>query len=112
MRKLLVPVLAVAALAPLAGSALAATRSVKVGDNWFVRPSGVPTVTVRKGTRVKWVWTGSSIHNVTVVRGPQRFRSTSRIAGSYAHRVTRRGTYTLICTIHGAADQKMKLEVK
>ena len=30
-------------------SALAATKSVKVGDNYFVRDSGTPTVNVEEG---------------------------------------------------------------
>ena len=50
-------------VALFAASAPSATR-VKVGDNYFVRASGVPTVTVSKGTRVRWVWPGRSLHNV------------------------------------------------
>ena len=54
MRKLLVLfalVLAGGLMAVFSASAPSATR-VKIGDNYFVRPSGVPTVTVSKGTRV------------------------------------------------------------
>ena len=47
MRKLIVIVLALAVAAALAATALAATKSVKVGDNYFVRSSGVPTVSVK-----------------------------------------------------------------
>ena len=43
-----------------AAQALAATSSVKVGDNYFVRSSGVPTVTVSKGTTVRWNCAGRS----------------------------------------------------
>ena len=113
MRKLLVLAFVVAAglTAVFASSATSATR-VKVGDNYFVRPSGVPTVTVSKGTRVKWVWTGNSSHNVKVVRGPVKFGSSTMSSGTYSKRMRRRGTYTIICTIHGADDQKMKLVVK
>ena len=111
MRKLLVLVFVAAGLTALfAGSATSATR-VKVGDNYFVRPSGVPTVTVSKGTRVKWVWTGDSRHNVKVVRGPVKFGSSTMSSGTYAKRLRRRGTYTIICTVHGGDDQKMKLVV-
>ena len=46
MRKLIVLVIAAAAVTALAATAFAATRSVKVGDNYYVRSSGVPTVTV------------------------------------------------------------------
>ena len=30
----------------------------KVGDNYFVRGGSAPTVTVKKGTTVRWVWAG------------------------------------------------------
>ena len=112
MRKLLlVPAIATAALAvgvPAANSA----RDVKIGDNYFVRASGVPTVTVSKGTTVRWVWRGKSLHNVKVAKGPARFGSSSKKTGTYSHKMTRKGTYTIICTIHGGSDQKMKLVVK
>ena len=114
MRKppiLVVLVIAGALLSVLSATAFAAT-SVKVGDNYFVRPTGVPTVTVDKGTRVKWVWKGESLHNVRSVSGPARVRSESMTSGSYAKRMRKRGNYTIICTIHGGGDQKMKLVVK
>ena len=112
MRKLLlVPVLAVATLAAGVPAALSA-RDVTIGDNYFVRPSGVPTVSVSKGTTVRWVWRGKSLHNVKVTQGPRKFGSGSKRTGTYSHKMTVRGTYTLICTVHGASDQKMKLVVK
>jgi hypothetical protein len=40
LRKLLFLALVAALMAALAASALAATRTVKIGDNYFVRPSG------------------------------------------------------------------------
>ena len=114
MRKLIVlAVLLAAAVASavLATSAPSATR-VKIGDNYFVRSSGVPTVTVAKGSRVKWVWSGRRMHNVRVIRGPVRFASPTQKTGTYVKRVRRAGTYTIICTIHGGSDQKMKLVVR
>jgi plastocyanin len=114
LRKLLVPIVLVLAgglLAVFATSAPSATR-VKVGDNYFVRANGVPTVTVSKGTRVKWYWTGDSLHNVKVTSGPARFGSSSMMRGSYAKTVRKRGTYTIVCTVHGPDDQKMRLVVK
>jgi plastocyanin len=100
------------AAAALAIPALAATRSVRIGDNYFVRSRGVPTVTVRRGTVVRWVWKGKSIHNVTVTRGPRKFRSPTKRKGTFSVRVIRLGTYRIVCTIHGAADQSMVLKVK
>jgi len=113
LRKLLVPVVLVVAgglPALFAASAPSATR-VKVGDNYFVRPSGVPTVTVSQGTRVKWAWTGKNLHNVKAISGPALFGSSSMKSGFYTKRMRKRGTYTIICTVHGAGDQKMKLVV-
>lgn len=92
--------------------ALAATRTVKVGDNWFVRSSGVPTVTVKRGDTVRWRWVGNAPHNVTVRSGPVRFRSKTRSSGTFSRRVTRRGTYRIYCTVHGASDQSMVLKVR
>ena len=112
MRKLFLVVLALSALAALAGTALAATKSVKVGDNYYVRASGVPKVTVSKGTTVRWRFAGDNPHSVTVSRGPVKFNSGVRSSGSYRKKMRRRGTYTIFCVVHGASDQKMKLVVK
>ena len=111
MRKLIVIALVVGCLGTLASVAMAA-RSVKVGDDYYVRSSGVPTVTVSKGTTVKWNFVGSNPHSVTVLKGPKKFDSGVKSSGSYKKKMTKRGTYTIYCTIHGASDQKMKLKVK
>jgi plastocyanin len=112
MRKLFLVVLALVAVAALAGSALASTKSVKVGDNYYVRSRGVPTVTVSSGTKVKWRFVTSTGHSVTVKKGPAKFNSGIRTGGSYSKVLRKRGTYTIYCTIHGARDQRMKLVVK
>ena len=114
MRKLLVLLVLVAAggvMAVFSAVAPSATR-VKVGDNFFVRSSGVPTVTVSKGERVKWVWRGRAPHNVKAVAGPARFGSPTMTDGSYTKKLRKRGTYTIICSVHGGDVQKMKLVVK
>ncbi|NUT54880.1 MAG: hypothetical protein HOQ03_02700 [Thermoleophilia bacterium] len=110
MRKLLVAVLIAAASAVLATQALAATRSVKVGDDYFVRKGSVPTVTVKKGTRVTWRFAGKDLHNVAVTKGPAKFHSSYKDSGTFSKRVTRTGTYTIICSIH-QPDMRMKLRV-
>ena len=106
MRLLLIAlVLALVAAAPAA----AKTRSVKIGDNYFVRPgSPKPTVKVRKGTTVRWNWTGSHSHNV-VGSGPTSFQSALKRSGHFAKKMRKRGTYTVICQIH--SGMKMKLKV-
>jgi plastocyanin len=114
MRKLLLLAAVAAGSAALVPAALGASaaKTVKVGDNYYVRPSGVPKVTVKKGAVVKWVFRGHRFHNVTVKRGPVKFHSSSKSSGSFSKKLTRRGTYTIFCSIHGAADQSMKLVVK
>ena len=113
MRKLLVLALVGAVFAILAAQALAASsRTVKVGDNYFVRASGVPTVTVRKGTTVTWRFTGRNVHTVVVSSGPSKFRSSAKSSGTFKRKLTRAGTYRIFCSIHGASDQSMKLVVK
>ena len=84
MRKLLVAMLIAAASAVLATQALAATRSVKVGDDYFVRKGSVPTVTVKKGTKVTWRWTGKDLHNLAVTKGPAKFRSSFKSSGTFS----------------------------
>jgi plastocyanin len=112
LRKAIVTALVVGLFGAGTAPALAATKRVKVGDNWFVRSSGKPTVTVSKNTKVRWVWRGDSLHNVTVTKGPAKFRSSSKTSGRYTKKVTRTGTYTIVCTVHGASDQSMKLVVR
>jgi plastocyanin len=103
-------VLVLAGLGP--ASALAATRSIKVGDNFFVRDAkSTPTVTVRKGTRVRFKWTGTAPHNVQTTSAPARFASKVKSSGTYSRRLTRRGTYRLVCIVH-ADEMKLTLKVR
>ena len=112
MRKLIVMALVMGCLGVLASVAMAATKSVKVGDNYYVRPSGVPKITVSKGTKVKWRFGTGTPHNVTVKSGPVKFRSGTKSSGTYSRKLTKRGTYVIYCSIHGFSDQRMKLVVK
>ncbi len=113
MRKLPVIVTLVAVpAAAMAIPALAATKDVKVGDNYFVRSSGVPSVTVNRNDTVRWRFQGNRPHNVTVRSGPVRFASRTMDSGRYTRRMTRSGTYQIYCTIHGRSDQSMRLVVR
>ena len=99
--------LALVATAPAA----AATKNVKVGDDYYVRSGNPPTVTVKKGTTVRWNWKGSRQHNVVVQSGPTRFQSALKRSGSYSKKMRRVGTYRIVCSIH-APDMAMTLKVK
>jgi plastocyanin len=87
--------------------AFAASKTVQVKDNKFVAKS----ITVSKGTTVKWIWKGSAPHNVVVTKGPKKFKSTTQTKGSFSKKLTKKGTYTIICTIH-QPDMKMTIKVK
>ena len=95
----------------LAAPAAAAPRNVKVGDDYFVRAGSPPTVSVKKGTTVKWNWTGRRQHNVVVQRGPVSFQSKLKRSGSYSRRMRRVGTYKIVCSIH-QPDMAMTLKVR
>lgn len=98
-----------AMLLPGATAGAATAKSIKVGDNYFVKPGGA-TVTVKRGTTVTWRWAGRVAHNVTARGGPAKFASRTQVRGSFSRRFTKAGTYSLICTIHGPA-MTMKLRV-
>jgi plastocyanin len=111
MRRLLLAVTGALLLAgAMAAPSLSAGKSVKIGDNFFVKNGGA-TVTVKKGTSVTWKWTGHNPHNVTVTSGPAKFHSKTQTSGSFSHKFTKAGTYSILCTIH-APGMKMKVVVK
>jgi plastocyanin len=109
MRKL--PLVLIVTPLVAAAPAAAATRNVKIGDDYFVRAGSPPTVSVSKGTTVKWNWTGSRQHNVVVRSGPASFQSPLKRSGSYKRKLRRKGTYKIVCSIH-APDMAMTLKVK
>jgi plastocyanin len=112
MRRLL-PVVLLAALAATLFAAIPAVskrRSVEVDDNYFVRQGSPPTVRVRRNDTVVWVWEGRNPHNVTVTSGPARFNSRTQTSGTYRRKVSRRGSYRIVCTIH--AGMTMRLRVR
>ena len=108
MKRVLVLVLVVA-LAGIAGAvaipAFAATKTVKIGDNFF-KPR---TVTVKRGTKVVWKWTGSAPHNVTVTKGPKKFHSRTQTSGTYKAIPHTKGTYHIVCTIHAGMEMTLKV---
>ena len=109
MQRSSIAITTVAALlssAVIAVSALGATKTVTIGDDFFKPKS----VCVKKGATVKWVWKGKSMHNVTVTSGPVKFTSKTQKKGTFSKKLTKKGTYKIICTIHGPV-QSMKIKV-
>ena len=105
------PLVLIVVLLAAAAPAAAATRNVKIGDNYFVRAGSPPTVSVTKGTTVRWNWRGTRPHNVLVRRGPVSFQSAVKRSGSFSRKMRRKGTYKIVCSIH-APDMAMTLRVK
>ena len=113
MRKLLAVGLLTALLAALltAGPALSKRKGVEVDDDYFVRDGKPATVTVKRNDRVVWEWEGANPHNVTVTKGPVRFHSKTKSSGTFSKKLTKRGTYKIVCTIH-KPGMKMTLKVE
>jgi plastocyanin len=94
------------ALAATAVPALAATKTVAV-KNFAFSPS---SLSVKAGTTVTWKVGGDrAAHNVTVVSGPTKFHSKTAMTFSYSKKLTKKGTYRLVCTIHAGMKQTIKV---
>jgi plastocyanin len=101
-------VIAAATIAAAGSTALpaaGATKSIKLLDNRF----SPRTATVKRGTTVKFVWAGKNPHNVFVVKGPVRFNSSTKTKGSYVKKLTKKGSYALVCTIHSGMTLTLKV---
>jgi hypothetical protein len=73
-------------------------RSTWVGDYRY----GVERVLLRRGATFTWNFRGGVQHDVTVVGGPEGFSAPWTLAGSFRHRFTRPGTYSIFCSLHPA----------
>jgi plastocyanin len=82
-------------------------KTVLVKDDFF----SPKKLTVAKGTKVTWVWKGKEGHNVAVANGPSNFRAGTRKKGTFKHTFKKKGTYSIVCTIH-APDMHMTIKVK
>ncbi len=104
MKKLLAALAAacLVAAALLAIPAFGATRTVTIKDYAF----GPKTLTVAKGTKVVWRWTGHAPHNV-VSRG--NFRSPLKTSGTWSRTFRRRATYRIICEIHPSMTMTLRV---
>jgi plastocyanin len=85
-------VFAAGALAANKGGA-AASRTVVLRNVAF----SPPTLNVRAGDVVRWVWRDGSVpHNVSA----RSFHSKTQTSGSFAVRFRHRGTFSYVCTLH------------
>lgn len=86
-------------------------QRVVVGNNFFTPANK----TIRKGTLVKFKWTGGGApHNVTKTKGPgKNFQSktTSAAGVHFKKRLRKRGKYKFICTIH-PSSMRLTLKVR
>jgi len=100
MRKFLISAaMAATTAAVIAVPAFAGTAHVKVADDVFKAKS----VTIRKGSSVKWTWVGNNPHNVTF----KGFASKTFAKGSFTHKFRKTGTFRYRCTIHSGMTGKV-----
>ncbi len=109
LRALALPLSLAAALGLSAMPATGATRTatVQLKDNFFSPKSK----TVVRNTVVTFRWAGQAPHDVKVTRGPVKFSSGNpKTNGTYRKKLTRRGTYTIVCTIHPGMEGTVTVE--
>jgi plastocyanin len=71
--------------------------TVTVGDRFFSEPN----VKVTPGTTLKYRFTGSELHNLTLANGPLGIGSPDMNGGgTYSQTFTRPGTYRFFCGLH------------
>ena len=102
MRKL-ASLLAVAAVGVFAADASSASRTISLKDDFFSPKSA----SVSRNTTVVFRFAGRKAHNVVVTKGPVKFRSPTKASGTYSRKMTRKGTYTLVCTLHPGMNGKL-----
>jgi plastocyanin len=95
-------VVALAILAPATGASGPNTK-ISVDDNFF-KPK---KVTVEVGDRVTWKWDGYVAHNVTVEKGPQKFKSKTQADGTFSRVIKKAGVYRIVCTLHPGMAMKL-----
>ena len=117
--RLITAALMAASLAVGTTVAFAGTKTIKIGDNWFVSPTkNNTTVKISKNSRIKWKWSGSDEHNVRLKSAPSgvtksKFTISERSTGTKrTSKLTKPGLYKFICSIHDYDNQIVKVRVK
>jgi plastocyanin len=71
--------------------------TIRVDDAGFARER----VRVRRGAKLRWRFSGSGLHNVTLATGPRGFSSPNLDQErTFGYRFKVPGTYKLFCTLH------------
>lgn len=99
MKKTLILVFFIAIIAAAPQNISASSSAKVVATDYQFSPS---TVTVRKNTRVTWIFK-EGIHNV---RG-KGWGSSIKSSGSYTHNFKKSGKYPYVCTIHPGMNGKV-----
>ena len=80
------------------------TVTVAVKDNFF----GPKKVAIAVGDKVTWKWKGYSVHDVKVVKGPQKFGSKQQSSGTFSRVIKKPGAYKIVCTLHPGMEMSLK----
>ncbi len=110
MRKLTLLVvllsLAVAAATSAAATNPPPRKVTTLEDNYFTKGK----LTITKNTIVVWKWKQTfEEHTVTDVK--RKWGSKSKLKGSYSHKFTKKGTFTVYCKVH-PVEMRQKIVVK
>ena len=107
------PVGAGHASSSVGAAAKAKPAPLKVTANVYDSGFTAPTVTVRKGGTIKWLWDSSliDVHTVTFIRGPRgaKYFSSRSLGpgGSYSYKFTKAGKYMIYCKLHAGNTQNI-----
>jgi plastocyanin len=112
VKRVMIAVLAGAALLSAVPAQGAARKTVTLGDNYFMPQ----TLKVKRGTTVVWRWPSfeqaGDVHDVKLLSGPRGVKKFQSEAASTDYRFKRRltvpGRYRLGCSLH----HEMRMTVK
>lgn len=112
MHRSVITLVAVALIAATAATAHAATKPIKVADNYYVRAGEQPTVTVELDDVVVWSFVGRRAHTVHSTDRRMTFRSRPMTSGRFIKRMTEVGSFTIFCDIHERDKMSMTVDVE